>query len=275
MRPSDEIRREARETMRAGGWILRYFLASMFVSATVFCIGRLLTMWTDAVDVPTLTVFLQKKVSALMAGLDYTLPTRAAAWKMLGLAVFDTFVNCVQNGIVALGLGAVALFAARKNTRKWHGFAFMGFRQPLGVAALYFRYLVQVGLWSMLFVVPGIVAAYRYALCWSVKADHPDWSAGKCLAESCRLMRGRKMRCFALDCSYWRPITAALLMVLVLSVVIILPSSAILAVASTCALLVLAGIMLYLAPYFAIGRAIFYIEAVAEDRAATNDVTIL
>jgi uncharacterized membrane protein len=61
---------------------------------------------------------------------------------------------------------------------------------------------IQVFLWSLLFIIPGIVAAYRYRLAWYMKSDNPDWNAGKCLAESGAKMRGFKWQAFRLDLFY-------------------------------------------------------------------------
>ena len=55
---------------------------------------------------------------------------------------------------------------------------------------------------------------YRYRFLFLVKAEHPDWSASACI-RSCRaLMEGHKMESFKLDCSYWKPITMVLLVLL-------------------------------------------------------------
>ena len=55
------------------------------------------------------------------------------------------------------------------------------------------------------------VPFYRYRFLWLVKADHPEWGAGKCIAACRELMKGNKLKSFKLDCSYWKPITLMLL----------------------------------------------------------------
>ena len=59
-----------------------------------------------------------------------------------------------------------------------------------------------VSLWSLLFIVPGIVKAFSYALTSYVAVEHPDWTANECIAESCRLMEGNRWRCFCLGVSF-------------------------------------------------------------------------
>lgn len=62
---------------------------------------------------------------------------------------------------------------------------------------------VFIALWSMLFIFPGIVAAYRYRMAPLLLMDHPDWSAMDCIRESKRLMQGHKGDLFVLDLSFF------------------------------------------------------------------------
>lgn len=70
--------------------------------------------------------------------------------------------------------------------------------------ALWARILtgLRVFLWSLLFVIPGIVASYSYAMVPYVLADNPFMSASEALAESKRLMRGNRFRLFCLELSF-------------------------------------------------------------------------
>ena len=57
-------------------------------------------------------------------------------------------------------------------------------------------------LWSMLFVFPGIAAAYRYRQAYYILFDAPEKSALQCIRESKRLMAGNKLDLFLLDLSF-------------------------------------------------------------------------
>ena len=61
---------------------------------------------------------------------------------------------------------------------------------------------IKIFLWSMLFIIPGILAAFRYSQAFYVMIDHPEYSANQCLAESSRIMAGNKMKYFTLNLSY-------------------------------------------------------------------------
>jgi len=61
---------------------------------------------------------------------------------------------------------------------------------------------IFIGLWSLLFFFPGIVAAYRYRMAIYLLIDHPEMSVMECIRQSKRLMKGRKWELFMLDLSF-------------------------------------------------------------------------
>lgn len=72
--------------------------------------------------------------------------------------------------------------------------------------------VMSAGLAAMFAI--AAVPFYRYRFLFLVKAEHPDWGAGVCMKRCRELMRGNMMRSFRLDCSYWKPITLVLVMVM-------------------------------------------------------------
>lgn len=65
-------------------------------------------------------------------------------------------------------------------------------------------------MWSLLLVIPGIIATYRYSLAFYVLCDNPGMSVTECVNESKRLMDGHKGRLFCLHLSFigWRLLSA-------------------------------------------------------------------
>ena len=57
-------------------------------------------------------------------------------------------------------------------------------------------------LWSLLFVIPGIIAAYRYTLSQYLAHDNPELQAGENLKLSSNMMNGFKFDYFALTLSF-------------------------------------------------------------------------
>lgn len=57
-------------------------------------------------------------------------------------------------------------------------------------------------LWSLLFVIPGIIKQYSYAMTPYILAENPDLTAGEAITKSRYLMDGNKWRLFCLEFSF-------------------------------------------------------------------------
>ncbi len=57
-------------------------------------------------------------------------------------------------------------------------------------------------LWSLLFVIPGVIASLRYSQALFVMIEHPEMGIRECVNESKRIMKGRLMEYFVLDLSF-------------------------------------------------------------------------
>lgn len=73
------------------------------------------------------------------------------------------------------------------------------YTRSLGV---YLLTTVYTALWTLLFIIPGIVKSYSYAMTYYIAEDHPEYSADRCIHESRMMMRGYKGKLFLLDLSY-------------------------------------------------------------------------
>jgi len=79
---------------------------------------------------------------------------------------------------------------------------FSGFSQfgpAIGVALLSFIYIF---LWSLLLIIPGIIAGYGYSMIFYILAEEPDLAIGEILAKSKKMMDGYKMDLFILHLSF-------------------------------------------------------------------------
>jgi len=61
---------------------------------------------------------------------------------------------------------------------------------------------VFVVLWSLLLIVPGFIAYYRYRLAIYIMIENPDMTVMDCIRESKRLTKGYKWQLFVLDLSF-------------------------------------------------------------------------
>ncbi len=73
---------------------------------------------------------------------------------------------------------------------------------PMGNLVLGLLVNVFTFLWSLLFVIPGIVKAYSYSMAFYIKCDHPEYSATQAIDESRKIMHGNKWKLFMLDLSF-------------------------------------------------------------------------
>lgn len=107
-------------------------------------------------------------------------------------------------GPISIGLCSYTLHLVR-NTEKKNKLdpLFDGFRNSIGTNILVglLSTLFTV-LWSLLFVIPGIVKAIAYSQAYYIALDHPEYDANTCITESRKMMNGYKWKYFCLMFSF-------------------------------------------------------------------------
>lgn len=80
---------------------------------------------------------------------------------------------------------------------------------------MFFRDLFTV-LWTLLFIIPGIVKSYEYQMIPYLLADNPQMTKEQAFEESKRMMQGQKWKAFVLDLSFigWNILSALTLGIL-------------------------------------------------------------
>ena len=63
-------------------------------------------------------------------------------------------------------------------------------------------YTIFIGLWSLLFLIPGIVKAYAYSMTPYILKDNPELSANEAINLSKKMMKGHKFDLFMLQLSF-------------------------------------------------------------------------
>lgn len=69
-------------------------------------------------------------------------------------------------------------------------------------AATRFLKTLYCFLWSLLFIIPGIIASYSYAMTGYILAEHPDLTASEAIERSKEMMSGNRFRLFCLHLSF-------------------------------------------------------------------------
>lgn len=89
-----------------------------------------------------------------------------------------------------------------KGNRPEVGDAFCGFDDFWSAFKVNFLSTLFVFLWSLLFVIPGIVKSYSYSMAMYILAENPGKPALECIEESKWMTEGHKMELFVLDLSF-------------------------------------------------------------------------
>ena len=120
---------------------------------------------------------------------------------LASLAGLLGIVSFILGGTVELG---DAKFLLKQHDKKELQFSdlFSQFdRFGTGFAQKFLRTLYTV-LWTMLFVIPGIVKSLSYAMTPFILNDHPEMTASEAIKASQKLMDGHKMDLFILGLTF-------------------------------------------------------------------------
>ena len=115
-----------------------------------------------------------------------------------------TYVGPVLlGGVLSIGVASVSLSLMRTGTTSLE-YLFDGFKYKFGNAVLAsLLYNIFIALWSMLFLIPGLVKTYSYAMTYYIMRDNPDMSANDAITASRKMMDGNKARLFGLHFSFF------------------------------------------------------------------------
>lgn len=263
MKSNAEIRVESLAIAR-GRWFWVVLGAILLLQGICQVSSHLLSKFNESMGVVSPTAYLTKKLEMLREGLAYSLPTAEAYRQMAYSGALEMMVAYVLGAAAIFGIAAVVLKAIADDRKGVIPAAFGGFARPLGVTWLLLVTNVFVSLWTLLFVIPGIVAIYRYRASWYLKCEHPDWGALRCIGESARIMRGRKTKAFMLDVSFI--ILALLLLILfvilltVAKLVGVAFSESVSELVAALAYALAAMVGVFLLVWYSIARTVFYRE---------------
>ena len=130
-------------------------------------------------------------------------------------AMVWTVVSLIIGGAVSLGYAQFNLDVMDRREMRIETLFSQFSRLGSGIAMRLLTGLF-IFLWSLLFIIPGIVAAYRYAMTPYILAENPDMGVMDAIVTSKALMQGNKFRLFCLHFSFigWHLLTVLTLGVL-------------------------------------------------------------
>ena len=177
MKTNSEIRTEARSLM-SGNWgsavllTLVYLIIVGSISFTVSFVGTIVEMQVNDYGITS-------QILSILTNLFISFP--------LAFSLVLLYVGFVR-GENRLSVGGI----------------FKAFNSPhyLNSIGVYFLMGLFTALWTMLFIIPGIIKSLSYALAPYILADNPELSANEAIDESMAMMDGYKMDLFLIQLGY-------------------------------------------------------------------------
>ncbi len=124
------------------------------------------------------------------------------AFLMMFMSLVSIAVTILLTNIVAMGSATWFHRSIKTEGLKMEEM-FWTFKEDYGGNVLMmFLISLYTALWSMLFVIPGIVKGYSYSLAIYIKSENPNIPASTAIELSKRMTNGHKMDLFVLDMSF-------------------------------------------------------------------------
>lgn len=141
----------------------------------------------------------------------YLITTSAITWLFYYLREVKKYndVFFIVSFVFEFALSASIMFIftffylnlARKKTVKID-LVFLGVRRFWAVFLAYILIVIYISLWFFLFIIPGVIAAYRYAMAFYILADNPEMGGIDAIRKSAEMMKGHKLKLFFLHCRF-------------------------------------------------------------------------
>ena len=284
MRSCSEIRQDAWNILTGSKWGWKILLNGVLLCAIMVAALFGLEYLFEVAGIQTWESFREAQLAAKRSGVDLAVASGHEALRMTFASGFSMFVQYIFQGIISFGMCVTLLKCIKNDSQEWFSGAFGGFARPLEMFWLTMLMMIKIVLWALLLIIPGIIACFRYALAWYVKAENPEMSANACIKRSSELMDGRKWNFVILGLSYFGWFLLAVLPIIVASGIMGASraglqageevSPDIVSLLVVCGSIFVSVVMFaFVSVYVAIGKAVFYRDTKAEVEAATGSAS--
>ena len=118
------------------------------------------------------------------------------------VSAFIPFAYILIFGPLSVGVAGVFMTIAKTGEKAKIEDMFGGFRDFAGNLILGLMITLFTVLWTLLFIIPGIVKAISYSMAYYIKCDHPEYDWKQCIEESKQMTYGHKWQIFLLELSF-------------------------------------------------------------------------
>jgi uncharacterized membrane protein len=113
-----------------------------------------------------------------------------------------TAIYFVITSVLEFGYLLFCLKVSNRDTSMAYSDLFHGIRYIFKVLGLNIMIIIFSLLWTLLFIIPGIIASFRYSQAMFILAENPDKGILQCIRESKEMMRNHKFEYFVLELSF-------------------------------------------------------------------------
>lgn len=114
------------------------------------------------------------------------------------IPVVGSIASIFITGPFMLGIIFFSLAISRNQEAKVHQI-FDGFNHFVKALGAYWLMVLFIMLWSLLLIIPGIIAAFSYSMTFYILADNPSMKAMEAIDQSKKIMQGYKWKLFFLQ----------------------------------------------------------------------------
>lgn len=191
-----DFREQAREALK-GNWGLAVgagFVAALLGAGTITVGGSGGSIDIDLEELESLANYTESEEAIMLL------------WGIVGgsliISLLFGIFHLVVGGAATLGYVKFNFNLLNKNGEVQFSDLFSQFhRLGTGIGMQLLRW-IYITLWSLLFIIPGIIKGYSYAMTPYILLENPNMSANEAITESRKLMDGNKWRLFCLGFSF-------------------------------------------------------------------------
>lgn len=195
MKNSADFKSIAREALR-GKWLISSvvaFLATVLGGTLASDLNITLTNSHEDINSPLLAFQLNEEKAV-----------QVMIWVIvigLFMAILICLFRMLVGGFISLGNAKYQL-SLIDHEKPTINVLFSQFSRYKEAILMVFLVGIKTFLWGLLFIVPGIIASYRYAMAPYILVEHPQMSASQAIEASKHIMKGNKWRLFCLHFSF-------------------------------------------------------------------------
>lgn len=125
---------------------------------------------------------------------------------LMNIFIFSTLISLIVSVFVMapIRVGCRRWYLLNRTTKPNIEVVAFGFKNGyLNIVKTKFLMKLFISLWTLLFIVPGIVKSYEYRMIPYLLAENPNMNLREAFARSKKMMEGYKWEAFVLDLSFW------------------------------------------------------------------------